>query len=411
MLEKEIKTCHIMQLIDSYYWKILSKEIVDELPEFTKLEELKIKYIVDKLNEKLETSPTTFTISKNPEKFIPALALIFQATEEEAEVTVEQKEKPKLFSFTLKPSLKWKNISINNKALASNAGIKTLKNSYSEILEMFDQAFDFKRFGYKSIDDLRNAKSTGKALFACFVRLLCSLALFACFSQTDGHSISLQFVRKRRDRYSETPISALEDFSRTEVEENFLPRTIDPGRKHIYTASIGHDSKEHQVRRCSDLERRCYTDIETNTPTSKTMSLETYKKDEERYGSVANIKPTTPATDTKAAEPAAVDTKVVNPADRQKEKGDDKLEEKKNNLYLLQTYNMCKGEEKMKPLKLLNGIKVNGILECGEPCHLLWQRDVNATKNMLDIADTIREGQGRPNPLNGPIAVEKTVSL
>ncbi|KAI9256392.1 hypothetical protein EDC94DRAFT_616305, partial [Helicostylum pulchrum] len=52
----------------------------------------------------------------------------------------------------------------------------------------------------------------------------------------------------------------------------------------------------------------------------------------------------------------------------------------------------CKGEEKMKPPKLSNGMKVNGILECGKPCHLLWQRDVNATKNMLDIANSIWEG-------------------
>lgn len=72
--------------------------------------------------------------------------------------------------------------------------------------------------------------------------------LSAYFVQTDGHSISLQFSRKR-----------LEDFNRTEVEENFLPCTIDPGRKHMFTASIGHDSNEHQVLRCSDLECRYYT--------------------------------------------------------------------------------------------------------------------------------------------------------
>ncbi|KAI9274028.1 hypothetical protein EDC94DRAFT_117097 [Helicostylum pulchrum] len=148
---------------------------------------------------------------------------------------------------------------------------------------MFDQVFDFKIFGYKSIGDLKNANSTGKDLFVCF-------------AQTDGHSISLQFIRKRRDKYSETPILALEDFSRTEAEENFLSCTIDPGRKNIYTAAIGHNSKEHQVCRCSDLERRCYTgsrrrqayvdklkiaknikDIETNIPTAKTVNLETYK--------------------------------------------------------------------------------------------------------------------------------------
>lgn len=61
---------------------------------------------------------------------------------------------------------------------------------------------------------------------------------------------------------------------------------------------------------------------------------------------------------------------------------------------------MRKGEEKTKPLKLSNGIKINGILECQNTCLLLWQRDVNATKNMLDIANSIWEGQDRPNPFN-----------
>ncbi|KAI8054877.1 hypothetical protein BDF21DRAFT_349820, partial [Thamnidium elegans] len=88
----------------------------------------------------------------------------------------------------------------------------------------------------------------------------------------------------------------LKTFDWTEVEENFLPCTIDPDRKHIFTASIGHDSNEHQVRRCSDLERRCYTgsrrrenyvdklkitknikDIESNIPTAKTANHEIYK--------------------------------------------------------------------------------------------------------------------------------------
>ncbi|KAG2235689.1 hypothetical protein INT48_008565 [Thamnidium elegans] len=78
------------------------------------------------------------------------MAFICQETEEEAEITVEQKEKPKLFSFIPNPSLKWRNININNKLLATNAGIKTLRNSYSESLEMFDQVFDLKRSGNKS---------------------------------------------------------------------------------------------------------------------------------------------------------------------------------------------------------------------------------------------------------------------
>ncbi|KAI8076176.1 hypothetical protein BDF21DRAFT_464569 [Thamnidium elegans] len=134
------------------------------------------------------------------------------SSEKETEVTVEQKEKPELFSFTPNPSLKWTNVSISN----------------------------------KSLDDLKIANGNGKYLLACF-------------AHTDGHNISLQFSRTRQDKYSKASILALKDFDRTDIEENFLPCTIDPGRKYIFTASIGHSSNEHQVRRCSDLERRCYT--------------------------------------------------------------------------------------------------------------------------------------------------------
>lgn len=83
--------------------------------------------------------------------------------------------------------------------------------------------------------------------------------LFACFVQTDGHSISLQFAWKRQDKYSKDPVLALIDFNKAEVEKDFLPCAIDPGRKHIYTATIGLSSDELQVCRYSNLERRCYT--------------------------------------------------------------------------------------------------------------------------------------------------------
>jgi hypothetical protein len=94
-------------------------------------------------------TPTTFNLSKSPEAFIPALAFICDDTEEEASSALEQKDKPKLFSFVPKPSLKWKHIAINNKALASNAGITALGNSYSDSLQMFYQVFNFERFGYE----------------------------------------------------------------------------------------------------------------------------------------------------------------------------------------------------------------------------------------------------------------------
>ncbi|KAI8049330.1 hypothetical protein BDF21DRAFT_404654 [Thamnidium elegans] len=128
--------------------------------------------------------------------------------------------------------------------MASNAGIKKLRNSYSESLEMFDQVFDLKKYGYKK-----------------------------------------------------------------------------SGRKHILTAFIGHDSNKHQVRRCSDLERRCYTasrrrqnHVDNQEPSP--FAFYDYQDRQQASIEVANI--------------------ILND-----------------------------GGEKMKPLKLSNGINVNVIPECG----------------------------------------------
>ncbi|KAL0582109.1 hypothetical protein ABG067_008204, partial [Albugo candida] len=136
-------------------------------------------------------------------------------------------------------------------------------------------------------DDLLNAgpEKNGKDLFTCFI-------------QTDGYGCSVQFARRKREEHelSAAPTLILEDFNRAEGEENFIPTTIDPGRKQIFTAAIGHNSNTHQTRRVSDVERRTYTgsrrrqnyvdklkiqkgikDIETNIPTAKKTNLETYE--------------------------------------------------------------------------------------------------------------------------------------
>jgi transposase len=63
----------------------------------------------------------------------------------------------------------------------------------------------------------------------------------------------------------------------------------------------------------------------------------------------------------------------------------------------------------MNMYKLPNGDNVNGILVC-KNCNLLWQRDINAGNNMLDIAKFIWAGNGRPNQFTRSIAVSKTVS-
>jgi hypothetical protein len=48
----------------------------------------------------------------------------------------------------------------------------------------------------------------------------------------------------------------------------------------------------------------------------------------------------------------------------------------------------CK-EMNLKPTKLPNGNYTKSILDC-KNCHILWNRDVNASKNMLDISQEDR---------------------
>lgn len=68
---------------------------------------------------------------------------------------------------------------------------------------------------------------------------------------------------------------------------------------------------------------------------------------------------------------------------------------------------MCKSNEKMKQVKISNGKSTNSILECKKPCNILWQRDINTTKNMLDISNSIWQDKG----FKRKIAVVETVSI
>jgi hypothetical protein len=46
----------------------------------------------------------------------------------------------------------------------------------------------------------------------------------------------------------------LEDFEYEEVKRIHQPVFIDPGRKAVYTAAIGLDTRNHQIRQCSTKE-------------------------------------------------------------------------------------------------------------------------------------------------------------
>lgn len=49
----------------------------------------------------------------------------------------------------------------------------------------------------------------------------------------------------------------------------------------------------------------------------------------------------------------------------------------------------------MKDIKLSNGDEFFGVQDC-KNCGILWDRDVNASKNMAIVAFSIWNGSGRP---------------
>ncbi|KAI8973291.1 hypothetical protein BDF20DRAFT_881561 [Mycotypha africana] len=50
----------------------------------------------------------------------------------------------------------------------------------------------------------------------------------------------------------------------------------------------------------------------------------------------------------------------------------------------------------MKEVRISDGSSVYGTKAC-KTCGIIWQRDVNAAKNMLTIANSVWEHNGRPD--------------
>jgi hypothetical protein len=114
--------------------------------------------------------------------------------------------------------------------------------------------------------------------------------MFDCLIHTDGFGVSFIFARKKREGLDKETVLGLEDFDQNEVEKYFLPCTVDPGRKSVFTATVGQNSSEHEIRSCTSAKRACYTgskrrqhfvdnlksrkgikEIETQIPSPKTV--------------------------------------------------------------------------------------------------------------------------------------------
>ncbi|PHZ12739.1 uncharacterized protein RHIMIDRAFT_292050 [Rhizopus microsporus ATCC 52813] len=121
--------------------------------------------------------------------------------------------------------------------------------------------------------------------------------MFANTVKSDGFSVD--FVFNKRTTKDATLIAnidlELEDFGLEEVKQACQPMFLDPGRKSVFTAAIGLDTTNHQIRRCSTAEyyhrtgstkyikklerlkaQKGIKTIETNMPSPKTSQCAAY---------------------------------------------------------------------------------------------------------------------------------------
>ncbi|ORE11873.1 hypothetical protein BCV72DRAFT_331883 [Rhizopus microsporus var. microsporus] len=132
---------------------------------------------------------------------------------------------------------------------------------------MFCRVFNFKKLRINSVDDLL-PNQNNKIMFANTVK-------------SDGFSVDFVFNKRTT---KDTSLIAnidlkLEDFGLEEVKQAYQPMFLDPGRKSVFTAAIGLDTTNHQIRRCSTAELKAQKGIrtiETNIPSPKTSQCAAY---------------------------------------------------------------------------------------------------------------------------------------
>ncbi|KAI8984775.1 hypothetical protein BDF20DRAFT_408436 [Mycotypha africana] len=227
----------------------------------------------------LPAIPNIENLTANGSMFLPALGLMLQKVLPISEATTDEQKKPRLFSLIRTPSLKWHHIHINHKTLSIITSQKYPRNTYREQVEVFHCVFYLYTFGYISVNDIVNDRE---------IKLNCT-------AQSDGHGITLQFVRRKATSGNTKALLQLDDFNLAEAGEYFHPITVDPGRNEVFTAAVGFNNVNHETRSCSKgeranfagytrrstylkklKERKVITSIESSLPSPKVVSKEAY---------------------------------------------------------------------------------------------------------------------------------------
>ncbi|CEG84765.1 hypothetical protein RMATCC62417_18522 [Rhizopus microsporus] len=121
--------------------------------------------------------------------------------------------------------------------------------------------------------------------------------MFANIVKSDGFSVDFVFNKRTT---KDTSLTAnvdlkLEDFGLDEVKQTYQPMFLDLGRKSVFTAAVGLDTVNHQIRRCSIAEyyhmtgstkyikqleklkaQKGIKEIEDNIPSPKTAECAAY---------------------------------------------------------------------------------------------------------------------------------------
>ncbi|KAL1931137.1 hypothetical protein VTP01DRAFT_10274 [Rhizomucor pusillus] len=297
-------------------------------------------------------------VSANPGLFIPVLYAILQEFEREHEVASKMgtKTATKLFALTPRPNFQWRFITINEKVLRALTGIR------SE--HPFEEIFDLTKFRFFVDND----------------------AMFTNQISTDGYAVHFQLARAAKKASIDLK---LKDVSMSEIEEYFSVCSIDPGRKHVFTASYGYGEDEHEIRvPCQPISAVRSTLLEENRPHKE--------KKWQRVKGVSTARDKMPLI--------VFGRRMLKRREARGEAVIVTIDE----YHTSQVCHSCLARC-LRNVTTEDNISHHGIIDC-QNCGMLWNRDVNASMNMYYIASRVWQGLGRPEPFVRPTSNQPTTA-
>ncbi|GAA5817579.1 hypothetical protein MFLAVUS_011127 [Mucor flavus] len=343
-------------------------------------QQARIKEVCTPLSSHIDIKVTLKSLSASPGKFVRSLAYILSEYEREHlahnPYDVRRLLLPRLFAISPSPSFHWRFVTISVNSLCCFIKEK-LPRGYNAQLDLFYKCFDFKSLGFKSIDYLHPGGLND--------------VLFANTIKSDGFTVDFLFEKRRATarqeskNYIENHDLDLKDF---EYITLYLLILVERRCIQQQLAWI------QWIIKLDDALLKNLTIIETNIPTQKTCSSISYErfiqyiinhKDKlfDFYGVDATL------TDNMYfIEVASGNLQCFT---KKREAAGDLLVVTVDEFKTSRICCRC-GTDSLDGVAHVKG---HSVLVC-KTCNTLWQRDVNAAKNMMTISLSIWKGMGRP---------------